>query len=124
MGLFTGRREQKEAEQRRQQESAASYQRVAPLEAEFKAGFTAWVTNLEEVRVRLGGPPLSNETLRQAGEMPVPQTAGLMQHHAIEVNSYASSFANAFLERRRAEATTAGNRQFYGDVAQFVRSVL
>ena len=124
MGLFSGRKEQKAAEERRQQESAASYKRVAPLEAEFKQKFPAWMQSLEDVHTRLGGPALSDETLRQAGEMPVPHTAGLLQHHAIEVNSYARSFASSFLERRRSEALTAGNRQFYGDVAQFVGSVL
>ena len=124
MGFLNARRAQKAQEEQERLAGIASRQQLESAEGRFKDEFASWLSRLESVHVELGGPALSDETLRKAGPFPVPNTAGLLRHHVIEINAFARSFADSFLERRRLQATTAGNRQFYGDVAQFANSVL
>ena len=124
MGFFSDRRAQKAAEERQRLEDASSRKLVGPLEQEFKDTFLTWLDRLEDVHIQLNGPPLSNDTLAKAGEMPVPKTHDLVRHHAVEVNAFARSFAGTAVNRRGSEAETPGNSQFYGYVDSFVRSVL
>jgi hypothetical protein len=124
MGFLSGRKEQKAAEESRRLEVAASRKLADSAKQEFKNAFPVWLDRLEDVRVELNDPPLSDETLAKAGEMPIPKTRALIQSQAIELNAYARSFADTLIEGRANDAETAGSRQFYRSAASFVRTVL